>query len=369
MEIIVIAVILIVIFTGQALIYKKFGLYGIEYKMSLSVNEAFEGDIIEVIEEVSNKKILPVPWLKSEITTSRWLEFVGTKAATASDTRFVPSVFVLKPNQKCTRTWKVKCLKRGVFTMDRTSVVSCDIFGLVSSEMAFNFNETLTVLPTPSGELAGDMSNRELFGDIIVRRFVCEDPFIISGSREYTGREPMSHIHSNSTAKQNKLMVFNNEYTTTNTALVIMNMQRSENGEPIAMHISYTETYIKASTFFIDKCFANHIKIGFATNGHIRDKGVYIPPDNTQQHVYSLLSLFAELENQCSMSIGELLDSLDYTFVTDIFLLTTYIDDNMLAVAAYLKSIGKNIIFYCNEEVEMPYQLVRTGVYGCYSIR
>lgn len=367
MEIIAIALILLAVVAAQTIVYKKFGLKGIEYKISLSTHEAFEGDIIEIVEEVSNRKILPVPWLKSEISTSRWLDFVGTKAATATDSRFVPSVFVLKPHQKCTRVWKVKCLKRGVFTMNDTSVVSCDVFGLVSTTMKVGTDETLTVLPTPCAELANDMSNREFYGDIIVRRFLCEDPFIISGAREYSGREPMNRFHWNSTAKQNKLMVYNNEFTTTNTALVIMNMQRGS-GEPVPCHISYTETFIKVTAFFLDKCCENHIKIGLATNGH-EYGGLIIPPNDTPMHFGGVLNCLAKLENECNFPLEKLLEKLDLTSVTDVFFLTAYFDVCMAEFAESLKAMGKNIIFYSNTDDEIPYNLVHTGIFGCYSLR
>ena len=97
MELIAILIIVGAVIFCEQLIYRKLVLKGVEYKVDFNVTEAFEGDTIEIVEEISNNKWLPVPWLKTELSTSRWLEFTGSAAARGSDARFVPSVFALKP--------------------------------------------------------------------------------------------------------------------------------------------------------------------------------------------------------------------------------------------------------------------------------
>ena len=59
----------------QAWITNRWILKGIEYSRYFSVNSAFEGQEIEMIERISNRKLLPVPWLRIESKISENLEF------------------------------------------------------------------------------------------------------------------------------------------------------------------------------------------------------------------------------------------------------------------------------------------------------
>ena len=108
-----------------------------------------EGDEVGLVEIVSNRKWLPLPWLKSELSTSRWLEYAGSQSEVVGDRRYVPSFFTLKSYQKVSRTWKVRCLKRGVFEIRRVDLVGSDLLGFSSFSHSVQVNACLTVLPRP----------------------------------------------------------------------------------------------------------------------------------------------------------------------------------------------------------------------------
>ena len=230
MDIIVILILAGIAIIAEHQLFLRRVLRNVTYTVRFSTPEAMEGDTVEIVEEIVNDKYLPVPWVKTELNTSRWLEFSGSQAARASDTRFVPSVFSLRPKQKCTRTRRVKALKRGTFLLESASMVGSDLLGMVSVSRALEINETIRILPTPYELKEGDLSQEELYGELKARRFICDDPFLISGAREYTGREPLNRMHWSSTARCGELMVFNNDFATTNRAAVIMNMQKTPIG-------------------------------------------------------------------------------------------------------------------------------------------
>ena len=51
------------------------GISRITYTRSFNVKAVFEGEKIEMIDEISNKKVLPVPWLRLESKISENLQF------------------------------------------------------------------------------------------------------------------------------------------------------------------------------------------------------------------------------------------------------------------------------------------------------
>ena len=69
------AVILAVIVAGQFILYDKYGFKNVTYTISISVPEAYEGDEIEIVEEIENAKRLPLVWARSEISCSPYLTF------------------------------------------------------------------------------------------------------------------------------------------------------------------------------------------------------------------------------------------------------------------------------------------------------
>ncbi|MDR0223089.1 MAG: DUF58 domain-containing protein [Oscillospiraceae bacterium] len=345
MDVVVITVIFILVIAAEIAVYRRFGLYGIEYRVYLSKKEAREGDEIEIIEEVLNKKFLPVPWLKSEIFTSRWLDFAGTKANAAAGSRFAPSVFALRPNQKCVRKWRVKCLKRGVFHLEDTSIVTCDVFGFVTRSVKIKVNESVTVLPVPIVSDEKRYSDRMLFGQTITRRFVCDDPFLISGTREYSGIEPLNRIHWNSAAKEGRLMVYNNDYTTHNTVLVMLNAQRGDGGL-IPPPPADIEIFIKVAAFIIDKCALNRFRAGFISNGGSRSGVVSYPADKVYSNTEILRGLAAFDERECFADFGEAARRVDFSVYTDAAIITAFVSPRLLKTADMLKNAGINVFFY-----------------------
>ena len=78
MDLIALLLILAFVLWLQMRILCGFAFKKLEYRCEFSVPEAHEGDTITLVETVYNGKLLPVPWLRVDIHTSRWLEFAGT---------------------------------------------------------------------------------------------------------------------------------------------------------------------------------------------------------------------------------------------------------------------------------------------------
>ena len=52
----------------QGMVIRRFAFRHLTYTCRFSTQEATEGDEITLIEEVENRGLLPLPWLKAEIT-------------------------------------------------------------------------------------------------------------------------------------------------------------------------------------------------------------------------------------------------------------------------------------------------------------
>lgn len=341
MELIAMALIIAAVVVAQLLLYEKAGLKKVSYKLSISTPEAFEGDVIEIVEEIENAKRLPLVWVRSEISCSPWLVFKGqTLVRNEQDEQrgLVSGIFALRGYQKCRRVWRVKCEKRGVMTVDNVIITSSDLFGLSKTFAVIEVSDTVRVLPTPADMETGELSGDLFIGNMQVRRFVLPDPFMISGAREYTGREPMNRIHWLQTARTGSLMVYKNEFTTERRIMVIMNMQRSVGAYEQPMTLSVLESQIKAAAFALDRCNKMGAECALAVNTAQR---LYIPPAEGYGHLMDTLRRLAELENVCGERIDDMLRALDFNEFTDIILITACVTEQTCDMLAGLSGRGK----------------------------
>ncbi len=354
MELIVMAGIVAVVLIAQYLVYKNIGLKNVTYKLTLSKSEAFENEEIELIEEIENNKALPLPWVRSEISCSRWLAFYGNSQNIAKDAQkgLVSGIFMLKGHQKLRRSWRVKCEKRGVFRIEDVTLSVSDLFGLVKPAMMLKTSEEICVLPSPSEIESCSFSTDEFMGNQSVRRFILPDPFMICGAKEYTGREPMNRIHWSQSARTGSLMVYNNEFTTERKMLVILNMQRMSTDEKQRLSISVLEAQIKAVAFVLDLCYRSHIAIGFAVNGY---ESCYHSAEEGYEHTLNILRVLAGLKNQCGCHIDDYLNSLDYSGYTDVVLISNFIDNGIADFFHKQMNEGRYAVFFSNEVNETEF--------------
>ncbi|MEG0894430.1 MAG: hypothetical protein RSE93_01845, partial [Oscillospiraceae bacterium] len=83
MGILLMFICILLLISIQDKIYKKNVFKNLDYKCYFNKEQAVEGEEIEFIEEISNRKWLPVPLFKSEITCGRWLDFAKSQSTVA----------------------------------------------------------------------------------------------------------------------------------------------------------------------------------------------------------------------------------------------------------------------------------------------
>ncbi len=352
MELAAIILIIGAVIGAEALIFAKYASRGIYYSAGVDKTTVYEGDTIELSEVIENRRLVALPWIKTELSASKWLAFFkkDSAAQTAGDENvFIPGVFSLSPKSRCIRTRRIKCLKRGVFSFDNTVITATDILGLVTRSQNVEVNITVTVLPTALDGEDTLLSFTEPIGETAVRRFINEDPFLIAGAKEYTGREPLQRIHWKHTAAKGSLYVCSNEYSTSEKTLVLMNMQR-KNVYPVTCVDFYDlEAFIKLSVRLAENSVKNGGCAAFATNG---DGGCCSDMINGEEQLLPLLKRLAELQSVCRTDFSELLGAVDCGVFTDIMIVTSYIDGKMKEFADRLTAEGKNVVIYTDGSTE-----------------
>ena len=136
----------------------------------------------------------------------------------------------LLPHRQFRGKVHLKLNDRGMHELGRYYLEMGDLLGLRqivhSDDIGISIVCTAAAAPAELTRTLGGF-----LGDVSVRRFLHEDPGMISGYRDYTGREPMKQISWMATAKAGHLMVRQQDHTTDQTAMILVNMDRTGKGQ------------------------------------------------------------------------------------------------------------------------------------------
>ena len=191
-----------------------YGFDNLSYRMELP-DELFEiGAEIPISSVVENRKPLTVSFLQ----VREWFPpYFDIKHNTYS-------LFIM-PFQRVRRTYKVRALKRGLYSLDKVELKLGDFIGLRSEEKRIPTGPRLVVLPARANLDRDIVPLGALSGEVTVRRWLVDDPLMTVGIREYTGAEPRKYLHWPSSLRHGKLMVKEFDYTTDNSAMLLLNME------------------------------------------------------------------------------------------------------------------------------------------------
>ena len=346
MTLLAVIILLVLAVWLQGLVFRKFSFRKLRYTCRFSTSEAMEGDEIALIEEVENRGLLPLPWLKAELTSSRWLEFADSQSLVTEETRFVPSFFMMKPHHKVTRRWKVRCVKRGIYDLKKVVLVTTDLLGGSSPSQMVDVNARLTVLPAPADLTLDFRTPKHMIGDVIVRRHLLFDPFLIAGVRAYTPGDTMNRIHWLATARQGELMVHNNEYSAGQSLSVILNMQSRPYEKDGVIDKDKIEDAIRLAAGYFDSTLRTGIPVRFLCNaGPLHSREAVVTEEyHGREHVNELMRRLAALPLSSTENFPTFLGTTCRDInSSDIVILTCYANADIFAYATQKQAMGSSV--------------------------
>ena len=257
---------LLLVLVTQGILYSKLGLRRITYQRDFTKKTVFEGEAIEMVDEIANYKLLPIPWLRLETKMSPYL--VPEKEGEEEGEVFHRTLFSLLPYQKVTRRHQLIAGKRGYYPLTTVAVTVGDVLGYTEEFDSFNAETAVTVYPKLVSLDDIPLPSHSWLGDITVRRWIMEDPFLHAGVREYEQGDPLHMVNWKATARTQSLQVNKKDFTADHHLMIYVNFDVDED---IRMPMSELETIEKAlsyaaslATYTIDQGVAT----GFGCNGY-----------------------------------------------------------------------------------------------------
>lgn len=334
----------------QTIFYNKRGLKKVTYARHFSRDRVFEGEKLELVEVLSNNKLIPIPWVRVESRISSNLSFRRQENMGVSMDRFHKSLFFLGGFSKITRRHEVTALRRGYYDCSLISIVAGDLFGIAHDRRDVTCPEA-KLLVYPAVLKPDELPETALKwqGDVTVRRWILPDPMLIAGIRGYRSGDPLKDIHWAATARTGSLQVKQRDYTVSPRALLVMNCQISERlfaaMEP--RDVDYLEGGVRICAALAAWCTANGVDVGFLTNGdaYVPDYDLNIPPRCSDANLEAILEALAMLRIRMTIDMHVLLDRQIEAAISDmdILIVSAYWSETLEERAQRLRRLNNSV--------------------------
>lgn len=247
----------------------------------------YEGDTVELIEEIKNQKVLPIPAVKIKFTIDRsWIESENEGMNNVTDRYYRNDLLSVGGYEQIQRKLIFTCTKRGYYVLGDVDVFVSNFF--YSKEYVFRKKEEqwVYVFPGRCHPVELEFVYRKILGEIYARRNLLEDPFSFSGIRDYQSYDGMNRVNWKASAKTGVLKVNRLESTTDISVHIILYFQE-HNG----IRDSKTEEYlIRLAATMAERFLKEGIQIALTSNGcDVETKmQVCMKPGAGEHHIESI---------------------------------------------------------------------------------
>ena len=286
---------LLALLAGAAWLWKRTCLDAVTYVRSFDTNRLFHGETTDLHLEVTNAKLLPLPWLRLEDEFSAALEIVPEKMVYSfrSGRRILHNMVSLRWYERVTRHFTVTGTQRGVWRFGPTSMASGDLFGFGTRHKVIDQTDIVLVYPRLLSLTAMGIPAHRPFGDLKTQRRLIEDPLRLMGTRPYTSGDSYRHIHWKATAHRRELQTKVFEPSAARPLAVFVNINTSEH---LIEGLDYElrEYAISAAASIARWSFESGAATGMYANAIVQPGGIRLrirPRLHTDQLVETLESL------------------------------------------------------------------------------
>jgi uncharacterized protein (DUF58 family) len=333
---------------GVARLWGKYCLNRIEYHRHLSSNRVFFGEDITFEVEISNRKILPLPWLQTEDEIPREVTLLkGTTSPSYLPTHTVLSnIFSLSWYHKIKRRYPVRCLQRGYFTFGPARISSGDLFGFFTSHQEIETIDNLMVYPRILSMEELGIPSKQPLGDIRTRNHIFQDPILTLGVREYQFGDSLKRIDWKSTARLGKLQTRIFEPTTTVDMGIFLDVRTVE--YPHWGSVSeLLELGIVAAASIANYALAEGYRVGLYVNQNKRNEAelIRIPPSQHTGQLKNILEALAPIQPIEMISIGRLVinESKNLPWGSTMVVITAIPSEELLAALTNMRRVGRKV--------------------------
>lgn len=335
---------------GQSILFNKLVLKRLSYQRQFRQRSCVRGEEVELVEQIENRKWLPVPWLRVESQLSAHLGFRKSENFDVSKGELYQnhrSFFSLGGYTRVIRTHRITPTRRGCYNLSTVTMTGGDLMGNTHRHIQIPLEGELVVYPKPAEVPFHELPSRSLQGEHSIRRFIVPDPFVIAGAREYQPGDTMKQVNWKASARSGSLQVHQYDYTADRSLMVVLNVEDAEGMWRTVSNEGLIEQGIEWAAGVAEAAITQGMEVGFAANMPIMDSldSTRIEPDRGYEQLTTLYEAMARLGLTRTEAFLSLLtrEALLAYSNRDVLIISTYWNEELDAASARLLSNGNSV--------------------------
>jgi uncharacterized protein (DUF58 family) len=332
---------------GVSRLWNKYCLRRVEYIRRVSHKQVFFGEEVIFEIEITNRKPLPLAWLKVEDELPEALTLLKGKSSPSHEDRVtLTNIFPIGMYHRVKRRFPIRCPQRGAFIIGPTRLQSGDLFGFFRRDMEITKNDYLLVYPrlVPLEKLS--IPSQQLFGDIRLRHHLFQDPVLTAGVREYQSGDALKRIHWKSSARLGRLQTKIFEPTTTIDISIFLDA-RTLRAPLWGSSYQLQELGIITAASISQHALNAGFRVGLYVNQITRfSEGLLsVPPSQHPDQMLRILEALAQLHQVETIPITTYLrqEVASLPWGSTLLVISAQPDEKLLATLLDLKRVGRSI--------------------------
>ena len=362
---IIIALVIIGIFSGQGLIlglsvmslvvvfvawlWNKVSLENVEYIRVIPQKRVFIGETVPFSVELHNKKPIPLPRIDTvdDIPNALNLNGPDIRPSSSVDAVSMTHSASISAYQKTAWEYSVQAKKRGFHRLGSVNIYGGDIFGLFDSKKTIATRDYILVYPQILKLPDLGMPESRPLGEKITNLNIYQDIFWNRGIRTYEKGDSLNTVDWKYTAKKSELMVKTFESTSKSDVILAVSVETSskvwEGYSPVNL-----ERVVAASASVANYCSGEGFNLGFFSNGTpvLSDLPMRIPASQSKDQLKVILETLATIGPISSGPMSENLNKWyrKFPFGSTVVVVTSFITEQLLTSLENISKFGCRVV-------------------------
>ena len=343
-------------------LFSRVALNQVFYSKKFSGNRFFVGEVVDMEVMISNKKPIPVPWVRIQDELSETFQVENTDVTnfiynSYAKTQVLKHFTSMRWYERIRWEYRLKCTRRGVFKIGPSKIESTEPFGMFGSVINYDSFDEIIVYPKmfsldelvlpplkPFGESSGGM---QLIQDFSGPR----------GLREYTSGDKFSTINWKASAKLQKLHVNLYDPSSSHTIVVAVAVDSLENfwspGD-----VDIVENIMSMAASVSHHALSNNYTVGLLSNDmQTQDsKAFIVSPGRGEYQLTKILESLANINPLAYAPMSEHLIEVSRSFPmgSTVTICISYVNDDLLNSIQYLMNKGYLVVVLYLGKGDMP---------------
>ncbi len=347
--------------------WNRVALWRVSYARVLSENRVFAGETIDLSVRVTNRKILPLAWIKIDDQFPLTLTPENKKLAPSHIplTAYLSQRAALGWFERARWNYRLPCRQRGFYTLGPARLRAGDLFGLFERDSISPHTDHLIVYPQIKPMEDWGLPPKDPLGDVKARVPLFDDATRPRGVRDYRPDDAPKHIHWRATARRGELQVKVYEPTISYQWVLFVNVAtfaqawQGVNSELLERAISLAASI---AHFGAEHDYA----VGLVANGTWpeSDQRLKILPSRDPDQLRHILEALAAVTSFVTTPIENLLrtETSNLSWGATLVMITGIVTEEMLAEMVRLRSVGRRLALISLDENWMPREAELEGI-------